>query len=80
MSKRSYMYLRAVANMNPKVLEMIDKTEFANNKTDIISLTRESEEVQLETAKMLSSGASSTFKRALTLARCKVMTFDWNEE
>ena len=80
MSKRSYMYLRSVANMNPKVLAMIDKTEFANNKTDIISLTRESEEVQLETAKMLSSGATSTFKRALTLARCKVMTFDWNEE
>ena len=45
MSKRNYLYFRSIANMDSEVLEILDNTEFANNRTDLITLTQQPKEV-----------------------------------
>ena len=81
MTKRMYQYRKSVANnLHPEVQDILNETEYASNLMDLYSLSREGDDVQLEVAKLLSTGKSSTFKRALTLARCKCLPFNWNEE
>ena len=52
----------------------------SHNLMDMVSLAKETDEIQLEVAKLLVTGKSNTFKRALDLARCKLLGFDWDEE
>ena len=80
MSKRNYQYTKTIANLHPEVQDLLNETSFANNKTDLIALVKESDEVQLKVATYLISGKFSTFKRALIQARCKVFPFNWNQE
>ena len=80
MSKRNYLYFRSIANMDSEVLEILDNTEFANNRTDLITLTQQPKEVQLLTAKMLQEQKCTSFKRAILLARCECVVPDWNTE
>ena len=47
---------------------------------DLVALAKESDEVQLEVANLIACGQSRTFKRALQVARCKILSFDWDEE
>ncbi len=80
MSKRNYQYTKTIANLHPEVQDLLNETTFANNKTDLIALGKESDEVQMEVARLLITGKCNAFKRALQLARCKLLTFDWDEE
>ena len=80
MSKRNYQYTKTIANLHPEVQDLLNETTFANNKTDLIALVKESDEVQMEVARLLIAGKCNAFKRALQLARCKLLTFDWDEE
>lgn len=80
MSKRSYQYTKSIANLHPEVQDLLNETHFANNKMDMVALAKESDDVQQEVARLLASGRSTTFKRALITARCKVFPFKWNEE
>ena len=47
---------------------------------DMVLLAKQSDEVQLEVASILTTGQSGTFKRALQLARCKLLGFEWEDE
>ena len=80
MSKRNYQYTKTIANLHPEVQDLINETSFANNKTDLIALVKESDEVQMEVARLLITGKCNAFKRALELARCKIFAFNWDEE
>lgn len=80
MSKRTYQYTKSIANLHPEVQDLLSDTEFANNKMDMVALVKESDEVQLEVAKLLVTGKCTGFKRAIQLARCKHLGFDWKEE
>jgi len=80
MSKRTYQYTKSIANLHPEVQDLLNETEYANNKMDMVSLAKESDEVQLEVSKLLVTGKCQGFKRAIQLARCKHLGFDWKEE
>jgi len=80
MSKRSYQYTKSIANLHPEVQDLLNETEFANSKMDMVALAKETDEVQLEVARLLITGKCQGFKRALQLARCKILVFDWDEE
>ncbi len=78
--ERAYLYKKSVANLHPEVKDILSSTEFANNLMDLVALSKENDEVQLLVANLLATGKCSTFKRALTLARCQAYPFDWQEE
>jgi ParB family transcriptional regulator, chromosome partitioning protein len=80
MSKRNYQYTKSIANLHPEVQDILNETHFANNKTDLVALVKECDEVQLLVANLLATGKVTTFKRALIKARCKTFPFDWSEE
>ena len=79
-SKRTYQLTKSISKLNPEVQDILNETEYANNKMDMVRLVKETDAVQLETANLLATGKCSSFKRALTLARCKVLPFDWDNE
>ena len=80
MSKSAYLYTKSIANLHPEVQDLLNETDFSRNKMDMVALSKESDDVQLEVAKLLVTGKTRTFKRALVKARCKVFPFNWNEE
>ncbi len=80
MDKRTYQRKKSIANLHPEVKDLLNETPFSNSSTDMVVLAKESDDVQLEVAKLLSTGKCSTFKRSLTLARCKCLPFNWTEE
>ena len=80
MSRRTYLYTKSIATLHPEVQDLLNETEFANQKMDLVALSKESDEVQMEVARLLITGKFSTFKRALVKARCKVFPFNWNQE
>ena len=79
-SKRTLQNTRSIANLNPEVQDIIESGEYEYNKMDLVALAKESDEVQLEVANLIACGQSRTFKRALQVARCKILSFDWDEE
>jgi len=80
MSKRSYQYTKSIASMHPEAMDMLNETPFAHSKMDMVALAKENDDVQLEVARSLVAAKTSTFKRALTLARIKHHPFNWDEE
>ena len=80
MSLRNFQYTKSIATLHPEVQDLLNETVFANNKMDLVALAKESDEVQLEVANLLATGKSNQFKRALQLARCKLLAFNWDEE
>jgi ParB family chromosome partitioning protein len=80
MSKRSYQYTKSIASLHPEVQDLLNETHFANSKMDMVALAKESDEVQLDVARRLVTGKSTTFKSALTLSRIKHHPFNWDEE
>ena len=80
MSLRNFQYTKSIATLHPEVQDLLNETVFANNKMDLVALAKESDEVQLEVANLLATGKCNAFKRSLQLARCKLLTFDWDEE
>jgi len=79
-TKRAYQYKKSVSNLHPEVKDLLCETIFSHNLMDMVSLAKETDDIQLEVAKLLVTGKSNTFKRALDLARCKLLGFDWDDE
>ncbi len=79
-NKRTYQNKKSVANLHPEVKDLLGSTEYAKNMGDMVLLAKQSDEVQLEVASILTTGQSGTFKRALQLARCKLLGFEWEDE
>ena len=80
MSKRSYAYMKAIAKLHPDAQVLLNETEYANNKMDMVRLAKEDDAVQIAVAGILATNKSKSFSRALTLGRCKVYSFDWDAE
>ena len=79
-TKRAYQYKKSVSNLHPEVKDILGETIFSHNLMDMVTLAKETDEIQLEVANLLYTGKSSTFKRAMQLARCKLLGFNWDEE
>ena len=80
MGKSTYLNTKTIAKLNPEVQDIIEESDYEYNKTDLIALVKENDEVQLEVANLISTGKCSTFKRALQLARIKCHSFNWSDE
>ena len=64
MSRRAFQYTKSINNLHPEVQDILNETEFAHNKMDMVTLAKEKDEVQLEVANLLATGQTSTFKKA----------------
>tara|TARA_B100000941_G_scaffold283302_1_gene252674 strand:- start:2518 stop:4008 length:1491 start_codon:yes stop_codon:yes gene_type:complete len=79
-SRRVYQYKKQVANLHPKVQEMLGETKFANNMMDMVRLSKQSKEVQMEVAKILFTNRTTTFRRAFVVAKLRMIPDAWSEE
>ena len=79
-SRRVYQYKKQVANINPKVQAMLGETKFANSMMDMVKLSKQPVEVQMEVAKILATGDASTFRRAVVLAKLRLAPDAWTED
>ena len=80
MSRATYLYTKSIANLHPEVQDLLNETDWSQNKMDLVNLAKEKDAVQLEVAFLLTTGECSSFKRALTLSRIKHHPFNWKEE
>ena len=80
-SRRGRINIKKVfPNLHPEAKDILGETIFSHNLMDMVVLAKESDEIQLEVANLLATGKSNTFKRAMQLARCKLLGFNWDEE
>ena len=80
MKSRAYQYKKSIANLHPEVKDILNETEFATNMMDMVTLSKESDDVQLMVANLLVTGKCRRFKNALKLSRIKCHNFDWSDE
>ena len=81
LEKRTYQRKKSIAkNMHSDVMDWLEETEWATSAMDMLALSKENHDVQLEVAKLLITGKCKGFKRALTLARIKCHSFNWEQE
>ena len=80
MTKRTYQYKKAVANLNPEVKDLLCETKFAENLMDMVKLQKEPDRIQLEVANLLFTGKAKTFNRAFMLGRLKYADDTWTDE
>ena len=79
-SRRVYQYKKQVANLYPKVQEMLGETKFANNMMDMVRLSKQSKEVQMEVAKILYNNRTTTFRQAFVVAKLRLIPDAWSVE
>ena len=79
-SRRVYQYKKQVANLHPKVQEMLGETKFANNMMDMVRLSKQSKEVQMEVAKILYTNRTTTFRQAFVVAKLRLIPDAWSVE
>ena len=79
-SRRVYQYKKQVANLHPKVQEMLGETKFANNMMDMVRLSKQSKEVQMEVAKILYNNRTTTFRQAFVVAKLRLIPDAWSAE
>ena len=79
-SRRVYQYKKQVANLYPKVQEMLGETKFANNMMDMVRLSKQSKEVQMEVAKILYNNRTTTFRQAFVVAKLRLIPDAWSAE
>tara|TARA_Y200000002_G_scaffold72141_1_gene56511 strand:+ start:1635 stop:3125 length:1491 start_codon:yes stop_codon:yes gene_type:complete len=79
-SRRVYQYKKQVANLHPKVQEMLGETKFANNMMDMVRLSKQPVAVQKEVAKILYKNRTTTFRRAFVVAKLRMIPDAWSEE
>ena len=77
-SRRVYQYKKQVANINPKVQAMLGETKFANSMMDMVKLSKQPVEVQMEVARILDQKEANTFNRAFIIGvdRAKMRLYD----
>ena len=79
-SRRVDQYKKQVANLHPKVQEMLGETKFANNMMDMVRLSKQSKEVQMEVAKILYNNRTTTFRQAFVVAKLRLIPDAWSVE
>ena len=79
-SRRIYSYKKQVNNLEPEVKELLGETKYAEKMMDMVRLTKEPRNIQLEVANLLVNEGAKTFNRALILANLKYKKKEWNEE
>lgn len=79
-SRRVYQYKKQVADLDPKVQTMLGETKYANNMGDMIKLSKQSKEVQMEVARILYKNRTTTFRQAFVVAQLKLIPDAWSEE
>ena len=79
-TRRVYQYKKQVANLHPKVQAMLGETKYANNMMDMVKLSKCDEKIQLEVAKILSTGETTSFNRAYIIAKLNLLPDAWSEE
>jgi len=80
LSRRIYGYKKQVANLLPKVQDKLGETKFANNMMDMVKLSKQSEDIQLEVANILDTGETTSFNRAFILANLKHSEDKWSDD
>ena len=80
LSRRTYQYKKQVANLDPKVQEILGETKYANNMMDLVKLSKQPIEVQMEVARILDQKEANTFNRAFIIAKLKMIPDAWSEE
>ena len=68
-SKRQYQMRKQVAKLHPEVKSLLSDTEFAESLTDLVKLSSESDDTQLDICNLLISGRCKTFKAAFIQAK-----------
>ena len=71
-SRRIYQYKKQVAKIIPEVQETIGDTKFAEKMMDMVHLSKQPKEVQIEIAKILKANEAKTYNRAYVLANLKL--------
>ena len=79
-SRRIYQYKKQIANIIPEVQEIIEETKFAENMMDMVHLSKQTKEIQMEVAKIINEGQAQTYKRAFILANLKLNQNIWTED
>ena len=69
MSNRIYRLKRQPAELHPEVAEELKYTSFSHNLTDMVKLSRETDDIQQKVKSLLVSGKYRTFKRAFAAAK-----------
>ncbi len=59
-SKRTLQNTRSIANLNPEVQDIIESGQHEYNKMDLVALSKESDEVQLEVVNLIAIGKCRT--------------------
>ncbi len=79
-SRRIYSYKKQVANLLPDVQEILGESKFAEQMMYMVKLSKQPEDIQREVARILSSGETTTFNRALIMANLKLRNKEWKSE
>jgi len=79
-SRRIYSYKKQVANLLPDVQEILGESKFAEQMMYMVKLSKQPEDIQREVARILSSGETTTFNRALIMANLKLRSKEWKSE
>ena len=74
MTNRVYRLKRQPASIEEEVKDILRETVWAENLMDMVKLSQQKPEIQLEIANLLTTGKCHTFKRAL----CEANIQDWN--
>ena len=48
MSRATYLYTKSIANLHPEVQDLLNETDWSQNKMDLVNLAKEKDAVQLE--------------------------------
>ena len=79
-SRRVYQYKKQVANLDLKVQEILGQTKYANNMMDMVKLSKQPVEVQMEVAKILDSTPTTTFRQAFVTAKLRLIPDAWSAD
>ena len=79
-SRRIYSYKKQINNLEPEVKELLGETKYAEKMMDMVRLTKQPKNIQLEVARLLVEDEAKTFNRALILANLKYKKKEWKEE
>ena len=79
-SRRIYSYKKQVNNLDPEVKELLGETKYAEKMMDMVKLSKQPREIQLEVARVLVEEEAKTFNRAMILANWKYKRTEWDAD
>lgn len=70
--------MKAIAKIHPDAQDLLNETEYSNNKMDMIRLAKEDDAVQIEVAGISATNKCKSFFRAHTPGRYQVHSLEWD--